>query len=164
MNTADWILAGAVECRVQGPSGWVGWSFGSGGGCGGSHAWEEPGRVMECVSSPKAPSWSSCRGAGSPPRQGSRAQEKLCLHHSPWKCIPVTEPDGAGNWDTVRKRGLWGLNGSGCPRNFWALPIREDEAKLPVSSSEGDAWDLNRWPSWAETPGVGERPGSLEVG
>lgn len=66
---------------------------------------------------------------------------------------------------TLLERGAsGGLNGSGCPRNFWALLIREDEAKLPVSSSEGDAWGLNRWPSWAETPGVGERPGSLEVG
>ena len=33
----------------------------------------------------------------------------------------------------------------------------------PVSSSEGYAQDLNRWPSWAEMPGVGEWPGSLEV-
>ena len=68
---------------------------------------------------------------GRGPLQGREAgpREKLCLHHSPWKRIPVTEPDGAGNWDTVRKRGLRGLSGSGCPRNSRALPIREDEAK-----------------------------------
>ena len=129
MNPADWIWAGAAGTQGAGPTGRGGCLSAATEAVGAAVPGETLEERPERASSLKAPSWSSCRGAGPPPGQGSGAREKLCLHHSPWKQIPVTEPDGAGNWDTVRKRGLWGLRGSGCPRNSWALPIREDEAK-----------------------------------
>ena len=105
MNTADEIWAGAAGTQGAGPQGGLSraaeatWA-----------AWGQPGKILEerpaRVSPLKAPPRALVGGTSPSPGQGNGAPEKPRLHHSPWKRISVTEPDGGGNWDTVRKRGL----------------------------------------------------------
>lgn len=118
-------------CRA--PAGGWGGLLESGAEAAGWPCLEEPRRVMECHVSNSFLE-QLCRGGALTAEAG---QEKLCSTSVPVEMHSVTEPDGAGNFRTVRKRGLWGPDGSGCPEKFLGSANQEDEAKLPVSSSEG---------------------------
>lgn len=69
---------------------------------------EDPGGEAGTCTTSECSSQSTWGGGGISPSlgQGNGAPEKPCVRHSPWKRISVTEPDGGGNRDAVRKRGL----------------------------------------------------------
>ena len=77
MNLADWIWAGAAGTQGTGPTERRGCLSAVMEAVGAAMPGETLEERPERVSSQKAPSWSSCRGAGPPPGQGSGAKREV---------------------------------------------------------------------------------------